>query len=203
MSFITDFSKFEVLQERASKVFGAQPRGLPHRTFTSAFGNFKFIDFDETLTRKFWPALDWLVEQNGDVDLTLLMHDPDPVSYYRAHFGRYGALCFERGSTSEDYYRALHAVPDDSPADAIFHVAATVSWFGSSGAWGIWGDRNIGVAVVGTRRPPSVWASVEGLHWMDVDQALADVVSLNFKNQVVPPEVMRELRASYSGLRAK
>lgn len=203
MSFITDLSEFEALQRRASEVFGPQPRGLPHRTFISAFESFKFVDFDETLTRNFWPVLDWLAQQNRDTDLALLMHDPDPVSYYHAHFGRYGALRFKRGDTAEDYFLALHAVPDDSPADALFHVATTVSWFGSSRAWGIWGDRNMGVAVVGTHRRPSSWLSVEGLHWMDVEQALADLVSLNFKNQVVPPAVARELREGYSELQAK
>ena len=198
MSTVYDSEDFQQLKERAAAVFGRHPRGLPHEVFAPYFQHFRFVDFDVTLTRKFWEVLSLFAKRCGDTEIAMLVIDPDPVSYFYEHFRRYGALKLASGSSVDDYYVAVRNAPQGSPADALFDVANVACWFGTTGEWGIWGDRELGVGVVGTKKATLVLPEVDGVHWLTVDEALHGLVALNFPDQRIPQSVSQELRRVYT-----
>lgn len=196
--FVTDSRDFTALAARAAKIFHTGRR-LPNQVFGEGFGNFAFVEFDVLLFREFWSVLALCAEAFGDEDVSLIVHEPDPDAYYFANFQRYGALDFKRDANAADYKQAFLREPPGSPADALQYVASVVSWFGDSGNWGFWGERDLGVAVAAKRDSSKSWPQVHGVTWFDIDGALERLIAPNFDDEQIPPEFVSTLRRNFAG----
>ena len=198
-NIVTTSADYSVLCARASSIFHLNRGGLPEQVFVDGFTNFGFVEFDVMLTPEFWNVLAACTVRCGDLDVSVIVHEPDPEAYYFSNFHRYGALRFEPNALMQDYSNALWAEPEGSPADALQFVASTVSWCGSSKEWAFWGERGLGIGIAATRRVEMPWPSVEGVNWFNVDSALRSLVAPNFLEQAVPPEFAAKLRRNFRG----
>lgn len=196
--FITDSRAFAALRARAAEIFHTDRR-LPAQVFAPGFHNFAFVEFDVLLFKEFWTVLAGCAETFGDEDVSLIVHEPDPDTYYFANFQRYGALDFKRNTNAADYKQAFLAEPPGSPADALQYVAGVVSWFGSSRKWGFWGERDLGVAVAATCDSSKSWPKVHGVTWFDLDGALESLIAPNFDQEQIPQEFISTLRRNFVG----
>jgi len=195
MSFITSKSDFDHLVGRSAEIFGVKPPGLPELTFASSLDVFRVVEFDVMFTRSFWRFLVALAQEAGDSSIALLVREPDPVAYFD-HFGRYGCLQFPLTTSPDEVNAVIRAGPGGSTADSVFHVGNVVSWFGDRGAWGVWGDRNLGIAIVAIDAGKVRWPG-DSIDWFTIDQAMRELVPLTFKNRIVPPNINQRLRKAY------
>lgn len=196
--FVTTSNVYHELYARASEVFRLDKEGLPEQIFASGFLKFRALEFDLMLAPKFWHVLTACATHCGDTEISVIVHNPDPETYYFSHFRRYGALRFQRNASADDYSAALLAEPVDSPADALQYVASTVSWCGSSKQWGIWGERDYGIGIAATCCADLSWPVVQGIKWFDIQSALSDLIALNFRGHEVPPEFAARFRTHYA-----
>jgi hypothetical protein len=204
-NFVFSLEKYIAIEARHRKIFKVG-NSLPDQIFAKGFGNFRFVDFDDMLTKDFWLLLSTCADWAGDIEITMLVHKPDPVEYYFKHFQRYAMLKFEHPSSPEDYYNSLIAEPQDNPADSLLYGSTTVtSWCGTSGNWGFWGDRVLGIGIAAMRDDKLPWPIVvketieEYVELFDIDDAL-DLMSLCFKKQIIPEEIVLPFRRNYSDL---
>jgi hypothetical protein len=89
---------------------------------------------------------------------------------------------------------ALSAQPANSPADSIRDVSSVLLWTGDSGRWGLWGERELGLAVFGA--VDDIPGSFRESTLADVPSAL-DRMSLAFTNRIVPPDFVRAFADNY------
>lgn len=195
--FITVAEDYAALREWVSDVFRLGGGGLPDQVFANGFTNFRFLEFDVMLFSDFWNVLAACAVRCGDRDVSVMVHEPDPESYYFANFRRYGALRFDRDASADDYKKAFLREPEGSPADAFQYVASVVSWCGSSREWGFWGERDLGVGVAATRNMDMSWPSIDGVRWFDADGALSSLIAPNFENEVIPQEFAAKLTSNF------
>jgi hypothetical protein len=195
--FVTSPDEFAVLKARAERIFMEGTDGLPTQVFRNGFRHFRFVNFDKMLSPAFWVNLTSCAKHFGDQDVCLLLHRPDPYSYYFRHFGRFGALRFGPSTSSEEYFAALDVGPKDSPADAIRYVGNVVSWHGNSCAWGFWGERDLGIGVAATNSVEDTFPHVTGgVRWLNFSEAIEEI-SLNFKSRIIPPSFVESFRLAY------
>lgn len=194
--FIADSSDFEIVRARAAEVFHIDRR-LPKQVFGTGFNKFAFLEFDVLLFTEFWHVLAACAEACHDEDISVVTHDPSADEYYFANFQRYGALRFQPTATAAEYKQAFLEEPPDSPADALQYVASVMSWCGSSREWGFWGERDLGVAVAGTRKPNMSWPQIEGITWFDLDGAAAGLIAPNFDDEQIPQEFVAALNRNF------
>lgn len=174
---------------------------LPALVFRPGYNQFRFLEFDQTLSEHFWSVLQNLARSSQDQHINLVVLEPDPVNYFFKNFKRYGALRFQANSGSTQYVDALEAGPADSPADSLLYNSEVIAWFPDSCRWLIWGERNRGVAVLSLRDNRSV--AVEdifrdaGLPNVSVAQAVMDFVSLNFGDADALQRFAQELERNY------
>ena len=123
---------------------------FPDRVFR-ALAKFRFADFDFTMMPEFWSAVSELavLVDGYNTTITTMILDPDPETYFRANFGYYNVFRLPASATADDYSRHLAKEPAGSSADAIYINSFIAAWFSETGRWGVWGERNRGVAVFG------------------------------------------------------
>jgi len=164
-----------------------------------------FLEFDQMMSHAFGTFLASFAAEGGDAEVYVTVLDPDPVGYYFSHFQRYGAFRLKAESLKSDYFDALCAEPEGSPADALLYVSSVVTLFGDTKGWAIWGERDLGIGVVAIRNRKlegmEAWQSAHGIKWFDIERAISDLVALNFRGQVVPDDLVAKLRAHYGTCR--
>jgi hypothetical protein len=196
----TSYEKYSALKQRESEIFLANTEGIPKQVFMPGFNDFRFVEFDMMMASEFWSVLKECAESCGDSDISVMVHDPDPEHFYFSKFNRYGALQLPLDTSASDYVEALADESGAVPFDAFLYVASVISWCGSSKTWGFWGDRAYGVGIAATCRPDMVWPSIDGIKWFDIDGALSDLISLNFRGYKVPASFEQEFRRSYQAV---
>ena len=189
----------ELLEQLRSAAF--TDRRLPDLVLGAMYRHFRFIEFDSTSGGPFWPVLKGLMCLSEDDHVNLVVLEPDPIKYFFAQFQSYGALRFDLSTSSDDYYEALSTGPTVSPADALLYNSEVVVWFPDSLKWIIWGERSVGLAVVGTRvdlnLPIETIIREAGFPVFSVDQALLDLVSPNFREAEALEVFSRRLEQNY------
>ena len=201
MKFGIDSTEWAQVEQRLRSAVSLDRR-LPELVFQSSYRDFQFVEFEITMADYFWPVLRNLMRASEDERLSLVVLEPDPVHYFCAHFGRYGALRFDLRNTSDDYYDALAAEPEGSPADALLYNSRVVVWVPDSMQWAIWGERHAGVAVIAARRElgATLRQRLEGAGaaiW-SIDEAL-NYVSLSFRDPNALAAYSRTFQAVYGG----
>jgi hypothetical protein len=200
MSSETDAREISRFKKRMKFAVRSDSR-LPEPVFQPAYGNFHFVEFDVTIGNLFWPVLQQLMRSSEDTHMALQVLDPHPVRYFFAYLKNYGYLRFEIGNTSDDYYAALAAAADDSPADALIYSSEVIVWIPDSGEWVIWGERSLGIAVIAALEP--VGASLSSLlnrtRLTDSSAELAVLayVAPNFRNMDALDTFSRKFKAIY------
>lgn len=202
--FITTPSDFRGVYAQLCEVFHAGNR-LPEQVFRSKPERCAFVEFDLTMGGGFGELLSSFAARCGDSEVYVTALDPEPEEYYFSHFRRYGALRFKVEELEADYLAALRAEPEGSPADALLYVAEVVAWFGDTKSWAIWGERNLGVGVVADRslriEGMEPGQSTHGVKWFNVEDAISDLVALNFRGQVTPIDLATKFSANYGACR--
>ena len=108
-------------------------RQLPYR--------FRIIDGDEIWSVEFFLHAQRLTKAMGNEHLFLAVLDPDPETYYYAHFKKYPVFKFGLTDSEGSYLRAIDEDPGGSPADAIAYNSAVVLVYPDDFDWVLYGDR--------------------------------------------------------------
>jgi hypothetical protein len=175
-------------------------RRLPEQVFRSGrAGSFLFTEFENLFSPDIWIDLRAVTMSGGDEDLVLTVVDPVP-SYFFENFGYYGMLRLSVEDQPESYVRLLAIEPPDSPADSFLYNMQSLACSSISKLWGLWADRELGVAIFS--HSPSVTSIVRRFSeklWVPCDEALSDIVALNFSGQQIPVSFYRSFRENYCG----
>ncbi len=84
--FITDEVKFNELRSHVDTIIFPDVE-LPQVPFRESFTPCGFEDFDWIMCDHFWPLLQKLASQSNDHEIIFGVLEPDPVQYFKAHFG--------------------------------------------------------------------------------------------------------------------
>jgi len=196
--FIKNKKQFEEALHLVTKMFNYEQR-LPNQVYKVPFKKNVVLDFDHAMSRDFWNELEELIGLSGDPFAIMAVLDPHPVDYYYNEFSQYNWCILQEGTTADEYWNMLEQGPEESPADAISINSEVVVWLSSSMKWAIWGERCYGICVLGFN--DGVIGDYECESWFTMDQAITDLVSLNFKNYTVPGEIISELMNHYSSIK--
>lgn len=173
---------------------------LPQLIFQENYRRFRFFEFDRTLSEYFWEVLQKIADQSNDSYLNVVSIDPDPVEYFYEEFSSFGAVQISVSASADEYYDALNDHPPSFRLDSLFH-SDSLTWFPPSARWLIWGVRDYGIAVLAMQDgfAPSVEsiASEAGMPILTLDEALSDIVSLNFRNPIDFELFSKELKTNY------
>lgn len=121
---------------------------LPAQVFRAPMASFHVIEFDVLLARHVFARLQRLAAAAGSEAFNLGVLEPDPQSYFHAHFGKYPFLRFTATDSADRFIEALNEDPGDSPADAIATNSDVVVVYPDSAQWLIYGDRRLEIAIV-------------------------------------------------------
>lgn len=189
--FVEDEFIFNKCQKIIEKIFRSNV-DLPFDVFRNQFDWHGFDEFDYAMSADFAKELYRLSLLSGDDQVLMMVLDPDPVAYFREKFGYYGLTVLETAELSGNYWQLINMAPKLSPADSVLFNSRKVVWIPLSGKWAIWGDRNLGLCILGSAEyfPAGEWKSVE---W-----ALQSAVIYSFRGKHVPEFFQTQLRESYS-----
>jgi hypothetical protein len=195
---INDNSLFNAIMETLNSAALVSSE-LPQRVFRLGYGRFHFFEFDLTFSEKFWAVIQKIAFQSR---INMVSIDPDPVEYFFKEFGQFGAIQVNASATADEYYEALCAHPPSYPLDSLFH-SETLAWFPDSALWLVWGERGYGVAVLGLHKdfdsPIDRIARDAGMPLLSLDEALSDIVSLNFRDSAAFEAFSIDFKTNYSG----
>ena len=181
---------------QASEIFRLDRR-LPEPIFGDGFDKFSFLEFDRMFAPGFWNLIAACAALAGDTEVSVIVHDPEPEAYYYSNFRRYGAFRFGRGTSAEEYSKALAAEPEGSPADAMLYRAGVVSWCGNSTTWGFWGERDLDIGIAATRQTDMSWPAAKTSQWFSCEEALSELVAPSFRSKTVPEKFAAKFRKNY------
>jgi hypothetical protein len=117
------------------------------------------FDCVEFQTKRFLDFLRKLMEWSSDSHFYYIVLEPDPRSYFFAHFGKYPLLEISIDDPGEAYITALNEDPGTSPADAV-----GTNWFQyvilpPSKKWFIHGQRDARSGEGGHLFVPTSWSN--------------------------------------------
>lgn len=193
--FMKDKKQFEEALHLVTKMFNYEQR-LPNLVYKVPFEKYVVLDFDHAMSRHFWSELEELIGLSGDSFAIMAVLDPHPIDYYYNEFSQYNLCVLQKGTTADEYWSMLEQGPEESPADAILINSEVVVWLSSSMKWAVWGERSYGICVLGFNNGDIGDYKCES--WFTMDQAITDLVSLNFRNYTVPEEIASKLLKYYS-----
>lgn len=139
--FIRNNKELIELKEMVISTFNIESN-LPEQVFSEKFGDFKFEEFDWTMSGEFWDILKKLAIQTNDNFILIAVLKPNPVEYFYKEFKYYNWIKLPVGLSDDEYYEILQLGPEESPADAVVYNSYTVAWLSPSMKWAIWGERD-------------------------------------------------------------
>lgn len=172
---------------------------FPKNVFRSDYGRYNYFEFDVTLSSVFWGFISKAAAQQDYVNIVSI--SPDSVEYFYKEFGKYGGARVKVSANADEYYEELYAHPPSSPLDCLFHSEILV-WFPDSASWLVWGERSYGIAVMGLRKGSDLSVDKIALDIampiFSLDEALSDLVSVNFRDPAAFKSFSMDFKASYS-----
>lgn len=196
--FIRNNKEFIELKEMVISTFNIESN-LPKQVFSEKFGDFKFEEFDWTMSRDFWDTLKELATQTNDDFILTAVLKPDPVEYFNKEFKYYNWIKFPIDLSSDEYYEILEFGPDESPADAVAFNAYTVIWLSPSMKWAIWGERDYGISVIGFNKMSyqnKLSSSLKS--WRSIDQTVLSWIEANFISHELQEDFIKTIYSNYS-----
>ncbi|WIV21078.1 hypothetical protein QPK24_10590 [Paenibacillus polygoni] len=191
---IKDKKHFEEALRLVTKMFNYEQR-LPNQVYKVPFEKTVVFDFDHALSRHFWSELEELIGFFGDSFAIIAVLDPYPVDYYYNEFSEYNWCVLQKGTTADEYWSILEQGPEESPADSILINSEVIVWISSKMKWAIWGERSYGICVLGLNDGDI--SGYESESWFTMDQAISELLPLNFRNCTVPEEITSMLLKCY------
>jgi len=158
---------------------------LPASPFQRS-GTDSLCEFERFRGGNFGPILAALAGQYDDEYVSGVSVDPDP-DYYQEFYETYGAFRISAADIASAYWDALSFRQNDDATGALMFSADVLCVAGSSGGWGVWGERQIGVAVLRTSGSDLSWRQESNL-FVPPDAALRDFVEPNFNREPLPAE---------------
>lgn len=195
--FIKDKNDFEETLYCVKQTFHYEQR-LPNQVYKVPFQRNVVIDFDDAMSHVFWYELEKWMNVSDDSFVIMAVLDPDPVDYYYKEFSQYNWCILQKETTADEYWNTLNQGPDESPADAILFNSEVVIWLSPSRKWAMWGERSYGICILSFN--DDAINDFENELWFTMEQAIADLISLNFRNYTVPEEIISKLMKFYSDM---
>ena len=141
--------EFNTHRARMASVFNAQRR-LPELVFSTSITRYYAFEFDLLMSELFWSALRDIAFHYHDSSIIVAVLDPDPIGYYWTEFGYCNAFKIPALSDANAYFNLLNEAPTSSPADAILYNSNIITWSSDNYCWGVWGERDTGIGILGT-----------------------------------------------------
>lgn len=196
--FLADEKEFVEIKGWVDRVFNTEQE-LPEQVFKESFHGFKFEEFDWAMDEAFWSTIQNLCLKSEDAHCLIAVLNPDLVRYFYKEFGRFSWAKLPVDLSADEYFSVLAHEPVESPADAILYNSYTVIWVPPSGKWGIWGERDTGVCVLGFRDEK------DGLHrlpvlnnWHPINETVFSWMSMNFHQLQLPGAFVKKMNLNYS-----
>lgn len=190
-SYVQTRSKFNKYKKLIDAIV-APKKKLPDQVFKKTFSDYFFDEFDWSLTDEFWDEIKKLTEVSNDSYVLLAVLDPDPEKYYFKNFHYYNWAVIPVESSSDDYFSLLLREPSENPNDAVHLDSNTVVWLPSSMTWVIWGDRSLGMTILGTDIPV-----LSSSAWNRLSPDYLETISLNFTKKEYFSNFIRRLSLNY------
>lgn len=192
--------QFERGLELVRNVFESD-RPLPEQVFREHYGNFLFENFYWAMSSEFWPVLQKLANQSNDHVILMGVLEPEPLDYYYSNFGFFNWCNLEIDLSADDYADILETAPESSPADALLYYSDVVVWVPYSMKWGVWGERDHEVAILAYHEDETHLSQADFLDsWAtSVDEAIADLLPVQFMKKEIVAEFLETFRQNYTG----
>jgi len=196
-SFVRDRIDFERSMERFRSMFLLKCR-LPDQVFHPVPETFLFFEFDRLFAPEGWKTVRHLSKISEDQAVNLAVVEPDP-DYFSGHFGYFGLLHLSVDLDWDAAAQVFESAPPDSPADALIYNTRVIALCSDTPNWGMWCERQLGIGVIGIQRHDgeALLATPGLLGFFTLEDALVDLVALNFAGQVTPPHIISRLRQNY------
>lgn len=157
-------------------------RRLPAQVFSDTSGTFLFFEFARAFGDGAWRLFARLAREFCESVVRCRCVDPDAKLYYRANFGEAAQFAFAADGAVETYLAQMHSWPPQGIADAIAYRGDVVAWWGDSGQWACWGERESGICVLRVAaldrfRKELVVLSDDYVRVLTLNEALSDVAS--------------------------
>jgi hypothetical protein len=153
---------------------------LPESPFRDK-GTDSVCEFEWFRGGEFGPLLAALAAHNRDEYVSGLSVDPDS-DYFSQFYGTRGAFRVPASEIGSAYWDALSFWPNEDITGALLFAADVFCVVGSSGRWGVWGERKIGIAIVHTDSSDISWRQGSDL-FVPAEAALSDFVEPNFNRR--------------------
>lgn len=195
--FINDVQAFQTTNKELEKIFNINQE-FPTQVFNKEYKYYVFEEFNSVMSEDFWRTIQYLTDTLNEKEITVAVLDPHPKDYFYEEFGYFNYLQIPTSLSNEDYMNILENGPEDSPADAPLYNSEKVVWFSSSKKWAIWGERSLDICVMGFNEstfldhlltPPN--------NWSYLNKSVEELISLNFRNMIIPKEFRDELLKNY------
>lgn len=197
-AFVRDEVTYQLMCENAEAIFQLGAR-LPSQVFREQMGGFRFLDIVDFAQPVFWALLREITELFGDDRIDLLVQNP-PAYEYKSWMEVFGALRFPCSENPEEYVAALkHDLCAGKVVPALYFSLQTAWWIGSSRRWGIYGDRNLDIAVAAILDFDDrkiKWLNLSGPLWLTKQQT-KDRVSSNTSHLLEQTAIAEKLFSLY------
>ena len=196
--FVTDPTVFDTVIVDVDQCFWRE-RQLPQQVFRHGMARVQFFEFGEVVTAEFWRILASLGRHYRDNEVLVTTIDPTP-QYFHDHFGYFGLLRLPVNPDPERYIAAWRFAPEKSRADSLNDHGEVLAYTGTSGGWGVWADREFGIAIIGVRatdgiEPPAKLVS-NGIQFKSLEVSV-DIIGLAWAGSVAPADFRDEFRRNY------
>ncbi|MTH55349.1 hypothetical protein GKZ89_18300 [Bacillus mangrovi] len=184
--YIKEEKEFLQYKRAVNDVFITE-HNLPDQVFKTPFSSFMFEEFDWCMSDEFWKFIRKTADMTKDPFVLMAVLDPEPITYFYREFHYYNWLKIPVELPVADYTTALESGPKESPADAVLYNSFTIVWLSPSRLWGIWGDRECGISIIGFQNEEvkkRLWPELYS--WRSLDETVLSWIGLNFKDQTLP-----------------
>lgn len=168
---------------------------LPRSPFTSSTLYFSACDYEDVRSGDFGDVLASLCSSYGDESVTVLAVQPDPVRYFRRHFGYYPCFRLSVDEVPSGYWEGMDRAPGAAVGGSIFWNAEVIAAVGSRGQWAVWAERDWELGILACPHRNGPWEEA-GTRFMAVDQAL-DRLDEEFCNPPLSDVERRALLATF------
>lgn len=189
---------FEEAQRLITSVFSTDRR-LPDQVFNQVFRDFVFEEFDWAMSSEFWESIQQLAVLSNDSYILTAVLEPSPTDYFYHEFGYYNWFKLPVNITADDYWSVLQVGPKGSPVDAMLFNSNIVVWLSPSMKWAVWGERSYGICILAFKQGSKITTKTSVLgSWRSVNEALTDLLPINFEEKKIPKEFSASLLINYS-----
>lgn len=196
--FIHDLQTFNTINKDLENIFNSN-ENLPMQVFNKEFKHYLFEEFYLLTSDDFWNTIQYLTNIFNEKEIIFAVLDPNPVEYFYKEFGYFNYLKLPTSLSKKDYINILEYGPKDYPADAPLYNSEKIVLFSSSRQWAIWGERSLDVCVMGFENSTFLnHLLTSPNHWSYLNKSVEELISLNFRNMVLPKEFKDDLSKNYS-----